>query len=142
MSGRGRFYIGVLALALLGGLLGGFNLHWSRQPQFPAYGYVFDAVAATLFVVLFWYMRKLKAATMDEFAVAKKRFAAQSGFMIGLVIFLLSGLWPVFFRDSYQHFIAWTGTADDAFTMGRAFGVAPFVIGLMLGQAGAWLKYR
>jgi len=136
------FWGGIFILALLGGLLGGFNLRWSRMPQFPVYGYVLDAVVVPLFFLLLFYVRKLKSETTDEFDVAKKRYAAQSGLMVGLVIFILSGLWPIFSRSTYEAFIVWAGTPDDIFTMGRVFGIVPIVIGLIIGQVGAWLKYR
>ncbi len=139
---KGLFIVGVIAAGLLGGLLGGFNLHWSRMPAFPVYGYVFNAIVIPLLFTLIFFVRKLKAATTDEFAVAKKGRAALTGLTTGMVLFLLTGTWPIFSPGTYHAFIAWTGSADDVFTMGRMFGMAPFLIGLVVGQISAWMKYR
>jgi len=130
---KSRFTGGVLALALIGGLLGGFNLYWGRAPQFPLYGTILDLCAIPVVILLVLYVRRLKAASADEFSVAKKRYAAQS---------LLSGLFPIFFPDLYRQFLASLDGASDGFLMGRVSGMAPFVLGLLIGQVSAWLKYR
>lgn len=142
MPGRGRFYLGVLALALVGGLLGGFNMMWIKHPPFPVYGYVVDLIAVPAVVAGVLYLRRIKATAMDEFMVAKKRFAAQSGFVIGFALFAVSGLVPLVFPQAYNQFLASLDGANDGFIWGRISGMAPFVIGLLLGQVGAWLKYR
>jgi uncharacterized protein YjeT (DUF2065 family) len=139
---KSRFTGGVLALALIGGLLGGFNLYWGRAPQFPLYGTILDLCAIPVVILLVLYVRRLKAASADEFSVAKKRYAAQSGFVIGFALFLLSGLFPIFFPDLYRQFLASLDGASDGFLMGRVSGMAPFVLGLLIGQVSAWLKYR
>ena len=137
-----RFWIGIGVLALAAGMLGGFNMMWVRHPPFPVYGYVIDLIAVPAIIAGLLYARRIKAATMDEFMVTKKRFAAQSGFVIGFVLFAVSGVIPLVFPDAYHQFIASLDGADDGFIMVRISGMAPFVIGLLLGQVGAWLKYR
>jgi len=139
---RARFWILVVVLASAGGLLGGFNMMWIRHPPFPVYGYVVDLIAVPAVIAGLLYVRRIKAATMDEFMVTKKRFAAQSGVVIGFLLFAVSGVIPLVFPQAYHQFIAGMDGAGDGFTMGRVFGMAPFVIGLLLGQVGAWLKYR
>jgi uncharacterized protein YjeT (DUF2065 family) len=139
---RARFWILVLVLASAGGLLGGFNMMWIRHPPFPAYGYIIDLIAVPAVVAGLLYVRRIKAATMDEFMVTKKRFAAQSGFVIGFLLFALSGVIPLIFPQAYHQFLAGMDGANEGFIMGRVFGMAPFVVGLLLGQVGAWLKYR
>ncbi len=137
-----RFWILAGVLVMAGGLLGGFNMMWVRHPPFPAYGYVVDLIAVPAVIAGLLYIRRVKAATMDEFMVTKKRFAAQSGFVIGFLLFAVSGLLPLVFPQTYHQFIASLDGADDGFIIGRVSGMAPFVIGLLLGQVGAWLKYR
>jgi len=137
-----KFAGGIFCLALIGGLLGGFNMSWSREASFPLYGLLIDLCAIPVFIALFIYVRRLKAASTDEFSIAKKRYAAQSGFMIGFVLFLLTGLFPIVLPDLYRQFIAGLDGAHEGFLMGRVSGMAPFVIGLLIGQVAAWLKYR
>lgn len=139
---RVRFWMMAGALALAGGFLGGFNMLWVRHPPFPVYGYIIDLVAVPAVLAGLLYLRRIKAETMDEFMVTKKRFAAQSGFVIGFVLFAVSGLLPLIFPQAYHQFIASLDGANDGFIMGRVSGMAPFVLGLLLGQVGAWLKYR
>ncbi|MGN6208741.1 hypothetical protein [Asticcacaulis sp.] len=137
-----KFAGGVAVAALIGGLLGGFNLSWSREASFPLYGLIIDICALPVLIMLILYVRKLKAATTDEFSIAKKRYAAQSGFVIGFVLFLITGLFPIFLPDLYRQFIASMDGANDGFLIGRVSGMAPFVLGLLIGQVNAWLKYR
>jgi uncharacterized protein YjeT (DUF2065 family) len=115
---------------------------WVRHPPFPVYGYVVDLVAVPAVVAGLLYLRRIKAATMDEFMITKKRFAAQSGFVLGFLLFAVSGLFPILFPLAYNQFIASLDGANDGFIIGRVSGMAPFVLGLLLGQVGAWLKYR
>ena len=86
--------------------------------------------------------RAMQAVTVDEFMITKKRFAAQSGFVIGFVLFAATGFLPLLFPQVYHQFIGSLDGANDGFIMGRISGMAPFVIGLLAGQVGAWLKYR
>jgi|GEM_PF-2178635 len=139
---KSRFIVGVLVLALMGGLLGGFNMHWSREPSFPLYGAMIDLCAVPVLIMLILYVRKLKTASTDEFGVVKKRYAAQNGFIIGFALFLISGMLPIVFPDLYRQFIASLDGAHEGFLMGRVTGMAPFVLGLLIGQVSAWLKYR
>ncbi len=135
------FWAGLIAVALFGGFMGAINVTW-RHHGFPSWGVPADLVAVAIIAVAVIYLRRLKAATTDEFAVVKKRYAASTGVMIGIVIFLLSGLWPTLSPDSYTAFLAWSGSPDDVFVMGKVFGFAPFVLGLLIGQIAAWIKYR
>ena len=137
-----KFAGGIFALALIGGLLGGFNMSWSREPSFPLYGVIIDACAVPVVIMLILYMRKLKAASTDEFSMAMKRYAAQNGLIIGFALFMVSGVFPIFFPDLYRQFIASLDGAQEGFLMGRVTGMLPFVLGLLIGQASAWLKYR
>jgi uncharacterized protein YjeT (DUF2065 family) len=142
MGSKWKFAGGVAVAALIGGLLGGFNMSWSREASFPLYGVIIDICALPVLIMLILYVRKLKAATTDEFSIAKKRYAAQSGFIIGFALFLITGLFPIFLPDLYRQFIASMDGANDGFLIGRVSGMAPFVLGLLIGQVGAWLKYR
>jgi hypothetical protein len=137
-----KFAGGVLVLASIGGLLGGFNMSWSREASFPLYGVIIDLCAIPVMIMLILYIRKLKAASTDEFSVTKKRYAAQNGFVIGFALFLITGLFPIFLPDVYRQFIAGLDGAHEGFLVGRVSGMAPFVLGLLIGQVGAWLKYR
>jgi uncharacterized protein YjeT (DUF2065 family) len=137
-----KFAGGVLVLASIGGLLGGFNMSWSREASFPLYGVIMDLCAIPVMIMLILYIRKLKAASTDEFSVTKKRYAAQNGFVIGFALFLITGLFPIFLPDVYRQFIAGLDGAHEGFLVGRVSGMAPFVLGLLIGQVGAWLKYR
>lgn len=137
-----KFAGGVLVLASIGGLLGGFNMSWSREASFPLYGVIIDLCAIPVMIMLILYIRKLKAASTDEFSVTKKRYAAQNGFVIGFALFLITGLFPIFLPDVYHQFIAGLDGAHEGFLVGRVSGMAPFVLGLLIGQVGAWLKYR
>ena len=142
MGSKWKFAGGVTVTALIGGLLGGFNMSWSREASFPLYGVIIDICALPVLIMLILYVRKLKAATTDEFSIAKKRYAAQSGFIIGFALFLITGLFPIFLPDLYRQFIASLDGAQEGFLMGRVSGMAPFVLGLLIGQVSAWLKYR
>ena len=139
---KSKIIAGFLVLALLGGLLGGFNMSWSRAPSFPLYGLIIDICAIPVMIMLILYVRKLKVASTDEFSLTKKRYAAQNGFIIGFALFLISGVFPIFFPDLYRQLIASLDGAHEGFLMGRVAGMAPFVLGLLIGQISAWLKYR
>jgi hypothetical protein len=136
------FFPVVLALGALAGVVVGFNTFWVRQGDFPAYGWLVDLIAAPLFVALLLYARRLKRLAVDEFAVAKKNYAIQISFRVGLVLFCLTGLFPILFKTEYHAFLNGMDGADDAFTIGRVFGIAPFFIGLLVGQVASWAKYR
>ena len=133
---------GIATLGLLGGLFGGLNLMWSRQPHFPIYGYIADFVLIGVFTYLFVNVRRIKAETSDEFAVAKKRLAAQTGIILGFVIYAVSNALPFFFPHTTDAFLAQLDDARDGFVVGRVFGMAPFIIGLLIGQVWSWAKYR
>ncbi|MBW8882254.1 MAG: hypothetical protein JF615_12775 [Asticcacaulis sp.] len=139
---RWPFVVSVLLMAATGGLLGGFNMHWGRQTVFPLYGILIDILAVPVLVYMILYVRRMKAAISDEFSVAKKRFAAQTGFVVGFALFAITGLVPLIFQAPYHAFIASLDGANEAFIMGRVFGMAPFVFGLLIGQIAAWARYR
>lgn len=133
---------GIATLGLLGGLFGGLNLMWSRQPQFPIYGYIADLCLIGVFIYLFVNVRRMRAESSDEFHVAKKRLAAQTGIILGFVIYSVSNALPFFFPHTSEAFLASLDGAKEGFIMGRVFGMAPFVIGLLIGQIWSWAKYR
>ena len=139
---KSKLVSGIIALGLTGGLLGGFNMYWGRQPEFPLYGVFIDLCAIPILIVMILYVRRIKANATDEFSVAKKRYAAQNGFLIGFALFMLSGLFPIIFPAAYLQFIATLDGAHEGFLMGRVAGMAPFILGLVIGQVSAWLKYR
>ncbi len=134
---KSKWVAGILVLGLMGGLLGGFNMSWSREASFPLYGLIIDICAVPVMIMLILYVRKLKAASTDEFSMAKKRYAAQNGFVIGFALFLISGIFPIFLPDLYRQFIASLDGAHEGFLMGRVAGMAPFVLGLLIGQISA-----
>ncbi len=142
VKSRGLYWLSVAALATLCGLIGGFNYHWMHMAAFPAYGIILDLLAAPVVVGLVFHVRRMKKQTSDEFSVAKKRFAAGTGFAVGFVLFAISGIVPVFLPDLYHQFINSLDGANDGFIMGRVAGMAPFVIGLVVGQIASWIKYR
>ncbi|ESQ93022.1 hypothetical protein ABAC460_01855 [Asticcacaulis sp. AC460] len=139
---RGAFIIGIVVLGAMAGLLGGFNLHWSREAVFPLYGILIDVLAIPALIYVFLYVRRLKVAVTDEFAETKKRLAAQTGFVVGFGLFAVSGIVPMVFPEAYNTFIGTLDGAHEGFLMGRVLGMAPFVIGLVIGQVVAWTKYR
>ena len=141
-TSRWPFIGGIVTLGLLGGLFGGSNLMWSRQPQFPIYGYMADIVIVGVFIYVFINVRRMRAASTDEFQVAKKRMAAQTGIILGFVIYAVSNALPLFFPHTSKAFLASMDGPEDAFIIGRVFGMAPFVIGLLIGQVVSWAKYR
>ncbi|MEI9903647.1 MAG: hypothetical protein WDN06_06430 [Asticcacaulis sp.] len=138
---RWMFGAGVLTLACLGGLLGGTAVYWSHQPQFPLYGYIFDACVAAVLVFSVLRLKRWKAKISDEFTVAKQRIATQVGLTTGFVLFvilsLLPHLLPHFYRGVLAPFDGYEG-----FNLGQTFGMLPFAIGIVVGQVAAWMKYR
>ncbi|EGF92486.1 putative membrane protein [Asticcacaulis biprosthecium C19] len=139
---RGTFITGIVFLGAMAGLLGGFNLHWSREPVFPLYGILIDVLAVPALIYVLLYVRRLKVAATDEFAQTKKRLAAQTGIVIGFGLFAVSGIVPMIFPDAYTSFIGTLDGAHEGFLMGRVLGMAPFVLGLIVGQVVVWTKYR
>ena len=139
---RWPLVFGIMVVALTCGLLGGFNMHWSRETHFPLYGMIIDVCAVPVIIFMFLYVRRLKAASTDEFAQTKTRFAAQTGFMVGFVLYAVSGIIPIVFPDAYRAFIGQMDGANDGFILGRVAGMAPFVIGLLVGQVAAWRRYN
>lgn len=141
-SNRAPFIAGTGAVIMMGGILGGVNFHWSRQPEFPLYGYIIDICAIPVLIYTILYVKRLKAASTDEFAVTKKRFAAQTGFVFGFAMFAISGIIPLLFPQTYHQFLGTLDGVQEGFIMGRVLGMAPFVVGLLFGHVTAWLKYR
>ncbi len=135
------FWAGLFAVALFGGFMGAINVTWRRH-GFPTWGVPADVTAVVVIAIAVFFLRRLKAKSTDEFSIAKKRYAATTGVMIGMIIFLLSGLWPILSPGSYAAFLVWCGSPDDVFVMGKVFGFFPFVLGLLIGQVAAWAKYR
>ena len=135
----------IAAIALLGltaGILAGFNRHWGMLPVFPLYGILIDICAVPVLIYMFIFARRMAKASTDEFSVTKKRMGAQVGFVIGFALFAVTGVIPLIFPQAYNAFIATLDGANEGFIMGRVFGMAPFVIGLLIGQVTAWLRYR
>ena len=135
------FYAIVACAAVIGGALGGFSMHWSRLPAFPLYGLTLDLIGIPVVIGLVLYARRLKKATSDEFSVAKKRYAIQTAFLSGAVLYMLCGVLTVFLPQPYHAFITSLGDPQDAFEVGRLAGFAPFVMGLVIGQIASWMKY-
>lgn len=132
----------ILAAGLIAGLVGGFTAYWGRMTVFPVYGYVIDLLAFLALAALILRARKLKIQTSDEFSVVKKRLATQQGFLIGAILFVLSGFFPYVLPHVYHGLMLSLGSPEDGYAIGRLAGFAPFVIGLLVGQVMAWLKYR
>ena len=135
------FGLGVVGLACLGGLLGGTAVYWSHQPEFPLYGYIFDACLAAVLVFSLLRLKRWKAEMSDEFTVAKKRIATQVGLMTGFVLFLILSLLPHLFPHSYRGVLA-SLDGYEGFNLGQACGMLPFAVGLVVGQIAAWWRYR
>lgn len=135
------FGFGVAVLACLGGLLGGTTVYWSHQTEFPLYGYIFDGCLAVVLVFGLLSLRRWKAETSDEFAVAKKRIATQVGLMIGFALFLVMSLLPHLFAHAYRGVLA-PMDGYEGFNLGQTMGMLPFAAGMIIGQVVAWMKYR
>ncbi len=142
IQSRWPFIGGIATLALMGGLLGGLNLLWSRQPVYPVYGYIVTGCVLAVMIFVVFRIRRWSSENMDEFQVTKKRFAAQTGFIFGFVIYAVTNALPLFFPDASNAFLATMDGAREGFIIGRVFGMAPFLIGLLIGQVAAWLRYR
>ncbi len=138
---RWMFGASVLTLACLGGLLGGTAVYWSRQPEFPLYGYIFDACLAVVLLFSIQQFRRRMAETCDEFAVAKKRLATQVGLMTGFMMFMVMSLLPHLLPHSYHAVLA-PMDGYEGFNLGQTFGMLPFAVGMIVGQIAAWMKYR
>jgi hypothetical protein len=136
------FYAVVALAAGIGGLLGGFSMHWSHQPVFPLYGYTLDLIGLPVVIGLILYARQLRSRTTDEFAITKKRYAVTTAFFAGVILYMLSGMFHFILPQVYHAFVASLGTPEDAYDVGRFMGFAPFVAGMVIGQIVAWLKYR
>ncbi len=141
MQSRWPFIGGIVALGAAGGLLGGINHYWVNHGPFPAYGLIIDLLALPVLLAGILYVRRFGKRSSDEFSVAKKRYATQYGMIIGLILFAITGVWPIVLPGLYHSFIASLDGADDGFIMGRVFGMAPFIIGLLVGQVLAWKRY-
>ncbi len=135
------FGAGVVTLACLGGLLGGTAVYWSNQPQFPLYGYIFDACVAVVLVFSLLRLKRWKAETSDEFAIAKKRIATQVGLMTGFMLFLVLSLLPHLMPHTYRNLLA-PMDGYEGFNLGQACGILPFAIGMVIGQIAAWWRFR
>ncbi len=135
------FGFGVVGLACLGGLLGSTAVYWSHQPQFPMYGYIFDACVAAVLVFGLMRLKQWQSESCDEFAVAKKRIATQVGLTTGFMLFLAMSLLPHLFPQAYRGVLA-PLTGYEGFNLGQACGMLPFAVGMVIGQIVAWMKYR
>lgn len=135
--------VAVLILCMGAGLLNGYWLSGGRD--LPIYGWAMDAVlAAGVVTVIVWaviYVRRNREVLADEFQVTKTRYATHTGFVIGLLIYSLTSLWPMLHPASYQVLLGRIGS-EDAYSIGRVAGMLPFVLGMCIGQVAAWLKYR
>jgi len=137
-----KFYASFTTAICLAGGLGGINFIWAKLGAIPAYGIAIDFIAFPILIAVVLYVRRVKIATCDEFTVAKKRFAAQTGLIIGFLLFAISGVFPFMFREAYHHFIGGLGSTEDGYQIGRVLGMAPFLVGLIAGQVLAWMKFR
>ncbi|MGZ3298742.1 MAG: hypothetical protein ACXU8U_06245 [Asticcacaulis sp.] len=139
---RWMLYLAIFGAAVAGGLLGGFNYHWSHLPKFPIYGYAADLIVFPLLVGLILYARRLKLTSVDEFSVVKKRIAAATGMAFGMIAFVALNAVPILLPQPYHAFLASLDGTEDAYLMGRVVGMAPFAIGLFIGQIVTWARYR
>ncbi len=139
---RGLLYAAMAAAMLGGGLLGGFNFHWAHMSHFPVEGIAIDLLAVPVVIGLILYVRRIKHAQADEFSVAKKRMAAQTGLLIGALGFVLISVLEMVFPAAYHAMLSHLDDAEDGYAVGRIVGMAPFAIGVVIGQIVAWSKYR
>lgn len=135
------YRLGILALAALGGVMGGTLYYWSSRPPVPPYAYVVEGALFLALIAGVFILRRLKA-NCDEFAVAKKRLATQFGFQIGFGLYAVVNLAPLLAPHLFRDFFSGLGSAREGFIMGQVAGMAPFVLGLLIGQIAAQWKYR
>ena len=139
---RSLLYVAMAGVVLGSGLLGGCNVYWAHMPHFPVEGMAIDLLAVPAIIALIFYVRRVRRAQADEFSVTKKRIAAQTGLVVGAVGFvLISGLQLVLPAE-YHAMLSHLDGAEDGYEIGRVVGLAPFIVGLMVGQVVAWRKYR
>ena len=135
--------VAVLILCMGAGLVNGYWL--SGGHALPIYGWVIDVLLAAVVVAVIVrsviYVRRNREVLADEFQVTKTRYATHTGFVIGLLVYSLTSLWPMLHPDSYHATLARLGS-EDAYSIGRVAGMLPFVFGMCIGQVAAWLKYR
>jgi hypothetical protein len=135
------YRLGLLALAALGGVMGGALYYWSSRPPVPPYAYVIEGALFLALIAGVFILRRLKTGC-DEFAVAKKRLATQFGFQIGFGLYAVVNLAPLLAPQLFRDFFASLDSAREGFIMGQVAGMAPFVFGLLGGQLIAMWKYR
>ncbi len=138
----GRLYAAMAAAMLGGGLLGGFNFHWAHLSHFPVEGIAVDLLAVPVVIGLILYVRRIRRAQADEFSVVKKRMAAQTGLLIGALGFVLISVLQLVLPGAYHAMLSHLDDAEDGYAIGRVVGMAPFAIGVVIGQILAWSKYR
>ena len=139
---KGLFYLAMTAAMVGGGLLGGYNYHWVHLPHFPIAGIVIDLLAVPVVIGLILYVRRIRRAQADEFSVAKKRLAAQTGLLAGATGYVLISVLQLVFPGGYHFLLSHLDDAADGYEVGRVVGLAPFIIGLIIGQVVAWRKYQ
>jgi hypothetical protein len=79
---------------------------------------------------------------MDEFIATKTRYAAQSGLIVGACLMVVMALTFFMWPQLETTVLLWTHTENSGFSFGRLLGSMPFLIGALIGQVVAWLKYR
>jgi len=139
---RGLLYVAMAAAIVGGGLLGGYNFYWGHLPRFPVEGMAIDLLAVPAIIGLILYVRRLRRAQADEFSVTKKRIAAQTGLVVGAAGFVLISVLQMVFPAGYHVMLSHLDGAEDGYDVGRVVGMAPFAIGVIVGQVVAWRKYR
>jgi hypothetical protein len=135
------YRLGILALAALGGVMGGTLYYWSSRPPVPPYAYIIEGALFLALIAGIFTLRRLKTSC-DEFAVAKKRLATQFGFQIGFALYAVVNLAPLLAPHLFRDFFSSLDGAREGFIMGQVAGMAPFVLGLLAGQFIAMWKYR
>ena len=139
---RGLLYVAMAGAIFGSGLLGGYNVYWGHLPHFPVGGIAIDLLAVPAIIGLILYVRRVRCAQADEFSVTKKRIAAQTGLVVGAIGFvLISGL-QMILPAEYHALLSHLDGAEDGYEVGRVVGMAPFVIGVIIGQIVAWSKFR
>jgi len=142
LSSSWTYRIGLVALAAMGGVLGGTIFYWAQHPPVPVYAYLFDSILLLAVMAGVVLVRRLKGAACDEFALAKKRLATQIGFQAGFALYAVVNLVPLLAPSLFRDLFASLDGPREGFILGQVAGMAPFVLGLLIGQGAALWKYR
>lgn len=78
----------------------------------------------------------------DEYSEARKRYASQIGVLVGLVLFVCSIFAKNLLPEAFETLTASFANQRDAFSSGHLIGGVTFYVGIMVGWAVAYIKYR